>query len=133
VVNPAGSGVIAVIEHFTVLDQDADACAFLGVSASEITGQSSQSGFGPFDVRALTSTATGPLLFRTLEAPVTGTLVFHANTGGANLTADMIPRGYPVILVPGTSCFVNVDATENDGIEFSVVARVRSLQPQELV
>jgi len=136
IVNPAASNALAVIEHFWI-KYTGELCIKLVTAPTVIAGQSAQNGMGPMDMRQLVGTAATPLLYRYVAATIAGVyLVHHAKinsaAGDSEANRDMIPRGNPVILPPGSTCGIQLEGDAAGEVESSAQGRIRMIQTSEV-
>lgn len=145
--NPAGSGAIAVIESLLLTTAGPGATSTLQVHtyiAGNLTQGllANQAFLFPADTRAAngaTNEAPVPILFReddTNAQPLGSSIIakqWMLVPAGAGGKAELLPDG-PIILSPGTQCFVECVCTPVGGTittALSVRLRVRTIEPSE--
>jgi len=134
--NPADSGVIAIVEHGILASDTTDMCCNVGITLSA-TATTSGGGFVfPLDARYGSAVAPKlPLLNRFATAQVTQAdyQFWHFDSNLARQNVELIRMA--VILPPDTALHVEVvHATVTDyHIEYALQGRVRAALPEELL
>jgi len=132
IVNPAGSNVLAVIEHILIGSGDAPCGINLAIGAIQ-TGQDDQAGFASMDGRD-TGDPVSPLLLRyKAGAAASISLLHHQHILVPFEDKDCMPAGYPIILPPGRAAYAQAEGVAAALVVCAVQGRVRVLQPNELV